>query len=69
VVITNAPRPSDKYDYYSKEPPAATPALDPLGPRRRGRRPAPRFEDHAEENGGAEPEGDAAIRSEPAEER
>jgi capsular exopolysaccharide synthesis family protein len=52
VVITNAPRPSDKYEYYSKEPPAPAAALDPLGPRRRGRRPAPRFEDGAEENGG-----------------
>jgi succinoglycan biosynthesis transport protein ExoP len=52
VVITNAPRPSDKYDYYAKEPPPPAPALDPLGPRRRGRRPAPRFEDRAEENGG-----------------
>jgi Mrp family chromosome partitioning ATPase len=52
VVITNAPRPSDKYEYYAKEPPA--PAPDPLGPRRRGRRPAPRFEDdHAEGNGDA----------------
>jgi receptor protein-tyrosine kinase len=52
VVITNAERPSDKYDYYAKEPPP-TPAIDPLGPRRRGRRPAPRFEDHAEDNGGS----------------
>ncbi len=51
VVITNADRPSDKYDYYATEPPAPTPAIDPLGPRRRGRRPAPRFEDRAEENG------------------
>jgi capsular exopolysaccharide synthesis family protein len=51
VVITNADRPADKYDYYATEPPAPTPALDPLGPRRRGRRPAPRFEDHADENG------------------
>ncbi len=51
VVITNAERPSDKYDYYATEPPAPAPAMDPLGPRRRGRRPAPRFEDHAEENG------------------
>ena len=32
VVITNAPRPSDKYDYYATEPPAPTPAVDPLGP-------------------------------------
>ena len=55
VVITNAPRPSDKYEYYSKEPPAPAPALDPLGPRRRGRRPAPRFEEQVDENGdGAE---------------
>jgi polysaccharide biosynthesis transport protein len=53
VVITNAERPSDKYDYYATEPPAPSPAMDPLGPRRRGRRPAPRYEDHAEENGGA----------------
>ena len=61
VVITNAERPSDKYDYYSKEPPQPTPALDPLGPRRR-RRAAPRFEDA--ENGGSEAApGDAAIRS------
>ena len=30
VVITNAERPSDKYDYYSKEPPAPSPAMDPL---------------------------------------
>jgi capsular exopolysaccharide synthesis family protein len=52
VVITNADRPSDKYDYYATEPPAPAPALDPLGPRRRGRRPAPRFEDQAEGNGG-----------------
>jgi succinoglycan biosynthesis transport protein ExoP len=65
IVITNAERPSDKYDYYSTKEPPATPAVDPLGPRRRGRRPAPRFEDHAEENGG----GDATTRSEPAEER
>ncbi|HYH58942.1 MAG TPA: Wzz/FepE/Etk N-terminal domain-containing protein [Thermoleophilaceae bacterium] len=50
VVITNAERPHDKYDYYSKEPPAPTPAIDPLGPRRR--RAAPRFEDRVEENGG-----------------
>ena len=53
VVITNAERPSDKYDYYAKEPPAPMPAVDPLGPRRRGRRPAPRFEDRAEGNGDA----------------
>jgi len=51
VVITNADRPSDKYDYYATEPPVPTPAVDPLGPRRRGRRAAPRFEDRAEENG------------------
>jgi capsular exopolysaccharide synthesis family protein len=61
VVITNAERPSDKYDYYSKEPPAPTPAIDPLGPRRRGRRPAPRFEDRGDDNG------EGAIRSEPDE--
>lgn len=61
VVITNAERPSDKYDYYSKEPPVPTPALDPLGPRRRGRRPAPRFEDRGDANG------ERAIRSEPDE--
>ena len=77
VVITNAERPSDKYDYYStKEPPPAT-RPDPLGPRPRGRRPAPRFED-AEENGGGDfdegdlDEGDldeAATRSGPDEER
>jgi capsular exopolysaccharide synthesis family protein len=67
VVITNAERPSDKYDYYSKEPPAPTPGLDPLGPRRRGRRPAPRFEDRVEDDGDG---GDAAAtRSEPDEER
>jgi capsular exopolysaccharide synthesis family protein len=54
VVITNAERPSDKYDYYATEPPAPAPAMDPLGPRRRGRRPAPRFEDNAEENGAGE---------------
>ena len=52
VVITNAARPSDKYEYYAKEPPAPAPTIDPLGPRRRGRRPAPRFEEHTEENGG-----------------
>lgn len=52
VVITNADRPADKYDYYATEPPAPAPAMDPLGPRRRGRRPAPRYEEHAEENGG-----------------
>jgi len=51
IVITNAERPSDKYEYYATEPPAPAPALDPLGPRR-GRRAAPRFEDRAEENGG-----------------
>jgi non-specific protein-tyrosine kinase len=53
VVITNAQRPSDKYEYYSTEPPAPAPAVDPLGPRRRGRRPAPRFEDRDSENGTA----------------
>ena len=63
VVITNADRPSDRYDYYSKEPPAPSPGLDPLGPRRRGRRPAPRFEDH---EGAAE---GAPTRSEPDEAR
>ena len=48
VVITNAARPSDKYEYYSlKEQPPPTPQIDPLGPRRR-RRPAPRFEDYAD---------------------
>ena len=52
VVITTAARPADKYDYYATEPPAPAPAMDPLGPRRRGRRPAPRYEEHAEENGG-----------------
>lgn len=61
VVITNADRPSDRYDYYSKEPPVPMPALDPLGPRRRGRRPAPRFEDERAVEG--------AIRSEPDEAR
>jgi hypothetical protein len=66
VVITNAERPSDRYDYYSTKEPSP-PALDPLGPRRRGRRPAPRFED-LEENGAGEYD-DAATRSEPAEER
>jgi capsular exopolysaccharide synthesis family protein len=66
VVITNAERPSDKYDYYSKEPPPPpSPALDPLGPRRRGRRPAPRFEDRADENGGGDTDETAAIRSGP----
>ncbi len=55
VVITNAERPSDKYDYYATEPPAPAPTMDPLGPRRRGgRRPAPRFEDGTDENGAAE---------------
>ena len=54
IVITNAPRPSDKYDYYATEPPVPTPTLDPLGPRRRGRRPAPRFEDRDSENGSGE---------------
>ena len=63
VVITNAQRPDDKYDYYTKEPPAPAPALDPLGPRRR--RPAPRFEDRAEENGGGELEGDEETAAEP----
>ena len=53
VVITNAERPSDKYDYYATEPPAPAPTMDPLGPRRRGRRPAPRFEEHTDENGAA----------------
>lgn len=67
VVITNAPRPNDKYDYYSKEPPVQTPAIDPLGPRRR--RTAPRFEDHAEENGGGTVELDAPTRSGPDEEQ
>jgi capsular exopolysaccharide synthesis family protein len=52
VVITNAERPSDKYDYYATEPPAPAPTMDPLGPRRRGRRPAPRYEDRSDENGG-----------------
>jgi Mrp family chromosome partitioning ATPase len=70
VVITNAERPSDKYDYYAtKEPPPPTPAIDPLGPRRRGRRPAPRFEDRAEGNGGGDTDETVAIRSEPDEER
>ena len=70
VVITNAERPSDKYDYYATEPPAPTPAIDPLGPRRRGRRPAPRFEDRSEGNGhGEETDETVAIRSEPDEER
>lgn len=70
VVITNAERPSDKYDYYATEPPAPTPAVDPLGPRRRGRRPAPRFEDRAEGNGGGgDTDETVAIRSEPDEER
>jgi capsular exopolysaccharide synthesis family protein len=71
VVITNADRPSDKYDYYATEPPAPTPAIDPLGPRRRGRRPAPRFEDRAEENGHADADTDDSVvtRSEPDEER
>ena len=70
VVITNADRPSDKYDYYATEPPAPAPAIDPLGPRRRGRRPAPRFEDRAEENGhGDETDESVVIRSEPDEER
>lgn len=45
IVITNAERPSDKYDYYPRQPRPQTSAIDPLGPRRRGRRPAPRFED------------------------
>ena len=52
VVITNAERPSDKYDYYATEPPVPAPAVDPLGPRRRGRRPAPRFEDHSGDGNG-----------------
>jgi succinoglycan biosynthesis transport protein ExoP len=70
VVITNAERPSDKYDYYATEPPAPTPAVDPLGPRRRGRRPAPRFEDGADENGhGEETDEPVVTRSEPDEER
>ena len=59
VVITNAPRPSDRYEYYATEPPVPMPAIDPLGPRRRGRRPAPRFEDRTEENG------DGAVEREP----
>ncbi len=61
VVITNAERPSDKYDYYATEPPAPTPAIDPLGPRKRGRRPAPRFEDGSEGNG----HGDGSVEREP----
>ena len=70
VVITNADRPSDKYDYYATEPPAPMPAVDPLGPRRRGRRPAPRFEDRSEGNGdGGDTDENVAIRSEPDEER
>jgi capsular exopolysaccharide synthesis family protein len=74
VVITNAERPSDKYDYYATEPPAPTPAVDPLGPRRRGRRPAPRFEDRVEGNGGGgdtdtDTDETVTIRSEPDEER
>ena len=59
VVITNAERPSDKYDYYATEPPAPAPTMDPLGPRRRGRRPAPRFEEHADENGASTSETEA----------
>jgi len=53
VVITNAERPSDKYDYYATEPPVPVPAVDPLGPRRRGRRPAPRFEDQTGDGNGS----------------
>lgn len=65
VVITNAARPSDKYEYYSsKQPPAPpTAAVDPLGPRRRGRRPAPRFEDRFDDDV------ELATRSEPDEEQ
>jgi Mrp family chromosome partitioning ATPase len=62
VVITNAERPSDKYDYYATEPPVPTPAVDPLGPRRRGgRRPAPRFEDRGEGNGDGAAETEAVT--------
>jgi polysaccharide biosynthesis transport protein len=77
VVITNADRPSDKYDYYSTKESPAESAIDPLGPRRRGRRAAPRYEEH-EGNGTGEFEevelddadsGQGAIRSTPDEER
>ena len=77
VVITNAERPSDKYDYYSTKEPAPGPAVDPLGPRRPGgRRPAPRYEEH-EGNGTGEfdevevedADAQSAIRSRPDEEQ
>lgn len=57
VVVTNAPRPEERYAYYGDRPkPSAAP--DPLGPRRkavgRRRRPAPRLpEEVTEENGSA----------------
>lgn len=69
IVITNADRPADKYDYYSKEPPAPAPALDPLGPRRRGRRAAPRYEDLSDENGGGEFADEPELDEETADER
>ena len=73
VVITNADRPSDKYDYYSTKEPPPTAVVDPLGPRRRGRRPAPRFEEHDENGGGELDEGElddqVATQSGPDEER
>ena len=66
VVITNAARPSDKYEYYSsKQQPPPAPSHDPLGPRSRpGRRPAPKFEDRLDDDqearsaGQGRPEGD-----------
>jgi capsular exopolysaccharide synthesis family protein len=57
IVITNADRPSDKYEYYGKQPP--DPPLDPLGPRRPGRRPAPRFEERVAVEEEGETEGPA----------
>jgi len=66
VVITNAERPSDKYEYYSEKQPApAAPSHDPLGPRRPGRRPAPRFEDRLDDDDDVE----VATRSGPDEEQ
>ncbi|HWH43885.1 MAG TPA: polysaccharide biosynthesis tyrosine autokinase [Thermoleophilaceae bacterium] len=57
VVVTNAPRPDERYAYYGERAKPA-PAPDPLGPRRssvgRRRRPAPVLpEERAEPNGGS----------------
>lgn len=67
VVVTNAPRPDERYAYYGDRPKPA-PAPDPLGPRRRTagrrRRPAPVLpEEGAGPNGAAREAGDPSAVS------